>query len=206
MCHCLNERMDDILQYGNCESSEKSHTRASCQGSFIVAGTGNQSRTEFGSIQCAHEFWVVLEIGEWHEPESKVSGWQTFTLRLSWPASTPVNFDIDLFKAFALHTDLHPVVQETGDWRQYARIRASNTGLRTLDGFATSHIPDPISFDLKLEPLLCGVLPHSVVPIGLLLLVTITVSIFAIPHVALRLSRTAKEASVEILQIQKQKL
>ncbi|KAJ7508624.1 hypothetical protein B0H11DRAFT_1848258 [Mycena galericulata] len=117
---------------------------------------------------CAHELWVVLDL------DSTEHAYAKYTLRLSWAASMPTDFYMDVLdpeEAAALALTPTPESKAKANAhapltrRKYARIRAVDAGVRTPR--VSSSPPDPpaqVDFHLTLEPLLLGVLPASLLP------------------------------------------
>ncbi|KAK7695223.1 hypothetical protein QCA50_002413 [Cerrena zonata] len=136
-------------------------------------GSDLRSVCEDSKLPCLSETWVALDLDS--------TSWRSFskfTLRLSWPASSPADFRIDTYSPNDTMTHLtskehrfplataeaapEQVEQPHMTRRLYARIRAVSTGLRR----PSSHQDrvDPMQYILLLEPLYLGVLPASVVP------------------------------------------
>ncbi|CAL1694848.1 unnamed protein product [Somion occarium] len=158
------------------------------------------SDSGFGS-PCPHELWVTLDL------DSKVwDRFSKFTLRLSWPASSPADFLITTHPPNETRAILskHKKTQIprgrtssiTATRRQHARIRAVDTGLRAPS--RQKEDVKPIPFILLLEPLYFGVLPKSVIPIVLFLVpVVLCATLVAAPFVNKFIARIAAEARLE---------
>ncbi|KAH9926428.1 uncharacterized protein B0H18DRAFT_1118927 [Fomitopsis serialis] len=150
---------------------------------------------------CAHELGLTLRLDDpaW-------SAYSRFTLRISWSASSPADFDVQVKSAAALFSELRTSVPgrdvhslPTGR-RMYARIRVVDTGVRTptADGSHERVPPDPITLMVLLEPLYFGVLPASVVPtVAFLILVIIVAALGIVPPVQRYLCAVADEAREE---------
>ncbi|KAK7063826.1 hypothetical protein R3P38DRAFT_3416349 [Favolaschia claudopus] len=91
---------------------------------------------------CPHELWFLLDFDL---PSQRYSNWHLdrWTLRISWPASTPTHFTLDVLDpldaAAALNIPFQVEVEatekkietQTKTKRKYARIRAVDAGVRT---------------------------------------------------------------------------
>ncbi|PVF98224.1 hypothetical protein CPB86DRAFT_814939 [Serendipita vermifera] len=155
---------------------------------------------------CEGDFWLALDLDSWFTASSTGIPWYykplvkdtrtetKFTLRISWPASTPAEFTIKLFSLDYFLSDMTP--QQKGSTelngptrRLFARIRSSATKFRRAprpDGsvlpfqftlfpkwfLPAPEIPEPdgrgsarvVKFHVILEPLILGVLPESLLP------------------------------------------
>ncbi|KAJ7201273.1 hypothetical protein GGX14DRAFT_656119 [Mycena pura] len=122
---------------------------------------------------CAHERWFVLDLPDAQDAK--------YTLRLSYPTSSPADFTIDIHDplAAAAFSPLPPQslpAIPAPTRRKYARIRAISTGVRTPpSSFPYPFLPVPnatqraepeqVPIVLALEPLLLGLLPASLAPL-----------------------------------------
>ncbi|OCH93002.1 hypothetical protein OBBRIDRAFT_725683 [Obba rivulosa] len=153
---------------------------------------------------CPHELWLSLDLDsrEWRS-------YGRFTLRVSWPASSPADFSIDIHSprevAMLLgHTESAskpPEGKSPLTRRKVARIRLVDTGVRTPRNSSRleSAGSDPVPFIVLLEPLYLGVLPASVLPIVLFIAVVATVaSVVVFPTVYHRLRTVAGQAQAEL--------
>ncbi|KAF8844149.1 hypothetical protein BDN67DRAFT_963247 [Paxillus ammoniavirescens] len=98
-------------------------------------------------FSCPHELWVILDLDD-----KKWESYTTFTLRLSWAASTPADFSIEIYPPEAVQDRLskrhqisarpnstHPHPRSSSHTSQqspttrskYARIRVVDTGVLT---------------------------------------------------------------------------
>lgn len=153
---------------------------------------------------CAHEAWVLLELDDplWKD-------FRKFTLRISWPASHPAAFYVETMPAAAavlaskqLNETASATDKDAGGAdrvqtrRQYARIRAVNTGVRPSP---SAHFgPVEVPFALLLEPLYLGIVPGSVLPIlGLLLPVIILAWFLVTPRAQYFISQIAEDVRSE---------
>ncbi|KAF7347432.1 hypothetical protein MVEN_01499100 [Mycena venus] len=154
-----------------------------------VCATPEPSTNDSNTMRCPHELWLALDI-----PDSGSGAYGRWTLRLSWEASTPTAFALDVLDPRAASALLltPPEIGAPTTRRKYARIRAVDEGVRTpgrvwrpsleglLNFFATRSEaregedhpveknaeagPEPVHIILTFEPLLLGVLPSSLVP------------------------------------------
>ncbi|KDQ62931.1 hypothetical protein JAAARDRAFT_28899 [Jaapia argillacea MUCL 33604] len=119
-----------------------------------------------GRTSCSHEIWTMLDLDQetWRN-------FSKFTLRISYPASSPTEFSIKIFSPSELHNEIstpssmyNSTLKIPGSpsmtRRKYARIRLSHTGVSI-----GSPQPPPVTFNVILEPLYFQVLPASVIPI-----------------------------------------
>ncbi|KAJ7103088.1 hypothetical protein B0H15DRAFT_810873 [Mycena belliarum] len=144
--------------------------RTTTDWTLAPAPLGTPHAAVCSSTPCAHELWLVLE------PTADAK----HTLRLSYAASSPTDFLIDVLDpgAAAALLSLPPSAaaheKSVETHTKYARIRAVDTGVRTPP-FNITEEAAPVAFVLVLEPLYGGVLPATVVPLLL----------FAVPVLAL---------------------
>ncbi|KAF9469646.1 hypothetical protein BDZ94DRAFT_16277 [Collybia nuda] len=126
---------------------------------------------------CPHELWITLDLmpGDWN-------AYTKFTVRISWPASYPSDFSIDIYDSerLAAHFYGAPVHWLESEVRQkYARIRIVDIGVPTPTSETKvspwKRMPlesNPVPFIVILEPLYFGLLPASVTPVlGFIVLV-----------------------------------
>ncbi|KAI0082138.1 hypothetical protein K474DRAFT_1586354 [Panus rudis PR-1116 ss-1] len=155
--------------------------------------------------RCPHDVWISLDLdhAEW-------TPFSAFTLRISWPASSPADFLIDLFTPTTLlsfarnnsfsgnleHESQSSIASETR--RRYARIRVTDAAVLTPT--AQGRKFGPVSFVLLVEPLYLGVIPRSVVPTLLSICATATVCfVFVAPYIYRYLLQIASVAKDETL-------
>ncbi|KAI1790997.1 hypothetical protein LXA43DRAFT_458956 [Ganoderma leucocontextum] len=151
---------------------------------------------------CPHELW--LSIGT---DEPPWVGYSKFTLRISWPASSPADFYIDTYSPESLRrlayghnvSQLHQASATALTRRTYARIRVVSTGVLTPSHAHRFPTLDPVLFMVVVEPLHFGVLPGSVVP-TILSIVTVAAiaGAFVVPFVTKRLMAIADNVRAEI--------
>ncbi|ETW86519.1 hypothetical protein HETIRDRAFT_241893, partial [Heterobasidion irregulare TC 32-1] len=120
---------------------------------------------------CPYEAWAVLDLDEpaW-------SSYAKFTLRVSWPASSPADFSIQVYTPTELASHLGlpasppsplaPVSPPPTTRLRFARIRLVSTGVRARTHAPLMPPPPPpaVAFITILEPLYFTVLPASVAP------------------------------------------
>ncbi|KAJ7292848.1 hypothetical protein C8J57DRAFT_1490331 [Mycena rebaudengoi] len=112
------------------------------------------------------------------------SSYSKFTLRLSYPASTPTNYLIQVLDPLAVAALFHlPSASLTNTKRKYARIRAVDTGVRTPTALPPQNAPPPATNSiLVLKPLYLGVLPASLTPFLLVALPVLALAACAVPR------------------------
>ncbi|KAI0370030.1 hypothetical protein BV20DRAFT_995650 [Pilatotrama ljubarskyi] len=132
--------------------------------------------------QCENEKWLSLDLDEqpWL-PYSK------FTLRISWPASHPAEFYIELHSPESLASvvpDANDVQEDppnlSSTRRKYARIRVIHQGVLTPSRSNQNRTVKPVPFEVIVEPLYLGVIPASLVPTLVFLLVLVGVTAFVV--------------------------
>ncbi|KAJ7146230.1 hypothetical protein C8R44DRAFT_864020 [Mycena epipterygia] len=164
---------------------------------------------------CAGEFWVVLALAGTN-PGAR------YTLRLSWAASTPTDFDITVLDPGAAAALLRlPHVpsatpgtetraKHTAETRvKYARIRAVDAGVLTPRAHNNSLLslytpsfpsynhtnPPPVHIHLTLEPLLLGFLPATLLPLlAVMLPLLLGVGVGVVPRAVRFFGELAGEA------------
>ncbi|KAI0066652.1 hypothetical protein BV25DRAFT_1820692 [Artomyces pyxidatus] len=159
-------------------------------------------------LNCSHELWLVLDLDD--------ANWRTyskFTLRISWPASSPVDFSIRLYTPSDYQTYLTGQPSRRTDpshssassvpqtRRRYVRVRAVDTGVRTpshASDNTSSSTADQVSFIVIAEPLYFGVFPASVSPVLVWLAVIVGVASMIVPTVNRYLGRIAAMAQTEM--------
>ncbi|KAI0756203.1 hypothetical protein C8Q80DRAFT_15231 [Daedaleopsis nitida] len=173
-------------------------------------GTGARSVVWPNPGGCPHEVWLALGLDD-----ARWAAHASFTLRVSWPASMPADFYIDLYEPAALVRLVHapnaslptPTSSSSAQAhagqaqtrQQYARIRVVSTGVRPapaspLDALSGEHV----SFVVTLEPLLFGVLPMSLLPtVGLISVVALLAAVFVFPRVHGRLAALAERVRAQ---------
>ncbi|KAI0319490.1 hypothetical protein OF83DRAFT_1054909 [Amylostereum chailletii] len=125
------------------------------------------------STPCPHELWTVLDLEyiSW-------TRYDRFTLRLSWPASSPADFSITFYTPFELAALFsHSSTLSSSPLKtcqRYARIRVAHTGVRPPAQRDVKNPPVP--FVLILDPLYLGVMPASVAPVLALLSLLIPIA------------------------------
>ncbi|KZT52908.1 hypothetical protein CALCODRAFT_69885 [Calocera cornea HHB12733] len=138
-----------------------------------------------------HELWVVLDLDTF--PTSSFWDQQMYTLRLSWPAWSPVEFQLNVYDPDLLPRKLrgrsrHGNGQLTRN--HFARIRAKNAGIHRNETFQQGQV----KFALELEKLHFGFLPPSVMPALLVILASLVPS-YAVARYILRILSPISERS-----------
>jgi len=153
------------------------------------------------------EMWVTLDLDH-----QRWRNHSKFTLRLSWPASSPASFFIQFYTSesllSAISSSQHSssvgtntyTRKETRSRRMYAHIRV----VGEADGISTSEHTQHIAFNIILEPLIMGVLPASVQPIVLTLVFVVSVAALIVPWINRYLERLADKARAEATTVNKQ--
>jgi len=161
---------------------------------------------------CEGDLWLVLDFDaeEW-------SGHKSFTLRISWPASHPFDFQLEAYtpQGYALKAghnvtlvpDLTPTHPETRS--MYARIRPVNIGVlapwaqraislnqtlsRALEGYGK------VEFITILEPLRLGGVPETLLPTIAFLIPLVLIAGFEVfPRIHAYIARIARDARAEL--------
>ncbi|KAG2035667.1 hypothetical protein BDR03DRAFT_1093014 [Suillus americanus] len=170
--------------------------------------TGTDSANPFS---CLHELWITLDLDD----ENWMS-YSKFTLRLSWPASSPADFLLEIYSPQAILTRLSrlprqsaidgasitpPHLSRTGlstTRLKYARIRVVDTGVRTPTPDLPASAVHAIPFILVLEQLYFGVLPASLVPTVCFLIPVLSCAALATPWILSYLDHFIKQARQEL--------
>jgi len=147
------------------------------------------------SQNLSHELWVILDLDSFSA--SALWDQHMYTLRLSWPAWSPVDFELKIHDSDGLaehnmvpsHSASGPVTRS-----HYARIRAKNAGVHRNESYRQEGVP----FYLTLEKLYFGFLPPSVVPTLLAIVVSLVPSYFAARQILRLLSNTIERSSHEL--------
>ncbi|KAF8079138.1 hypothetical protein FPV67DRAFT_98729 [Lyophyllum atratum] len=175
-----------------------------------VCGHGSHALKAYGH-SCPHELWMVLDLTrDW-------TTYSSFTLRLSWPASHPADFSIQIHDFETLSAHFGVALQPTQDTtahkppQRYARIRAVDRGVlaptpksHATDTKPAVSFPLSVPFIVVLEPLYFGVLPASVLPVLAYILLACIASYFAVPKITRHLNGIAAQAKKELENIAKQ--
>ncbi|KAG8796714.1 hypothetical protein FRC12_005808 [Ceratobasidium sp. 428] len=171
---------------------------------------------------CEHEVFVKLELGE-----DRTNGFSIlkqrprYSLRISWPASTPVDFDVKAYTPAELHALLSSrspgnsndqsyssSSPSSGQTRvMYAHIRARDAGVRAPPHRAWHFLPPlilppsnppTVSFHLVLDPLLLGFIPKSVMPTVWMLLAAVVIGVCLAGRLTTYLETIAVKANKQI--------
>ncbi|KAG2022538.1 hypothetical protein CC2G_000279 [Coprinopsis cinerea AmutBmut pab1-1] len=176
----------------NPTSSKSNVNQEPCQSVFHWTPTEHPS-------DCLKELWVALDLDspEWAK-------YSKFTLRLSWPASHPVDAYLKIYDPSDLAELPRPGPPRRSRHRapptetrsKYARVQLISTAvwnpelLRSNQTIVSDLTTVPII--LTLEPLLFGVLPESIVPTLFALVIAAIVGFF--------IARTVNEYLQDITQ------
>ncbi|GBE77347.1 hypothetical protein SCP_0102200 [Sparassis crispa] len=161
----------------------------------------NQSTAVFAS---PHELWLILDLDsrEW-------ARYTKFTLRISWPASSPADFSIQIFSPELLASVVDDTTAQQSfqpsTRRKYARVSLHDTAVRTPTSRPDSEAPsaEPVPFVVLLEPLYFGVLPASVTPVVVLLTFVVSfAAMVVVPFVNRYIFAVARQAREEIAHLQ----
>ncbi|KAF9225260.1 hypothetical protein BS17DRAFT_586992 [Gyrodon lividus] len=122
-----------------------------------VCEIDNETAWSERPFSCPHELWVILDIDD-----KKWASYTTFTLRLSWAASTPADFSIEIYAPEAVLARLsephqisvgppsthihkrsssHSSHERPTTRSKYARIRAVATGVLTPRARSRPQVP-----------------------------------------------------------------
>ncbi|KAH7915740.1 hypothetical protein BJ138DRAFT_1169765 [Hygrophoropsis aurantiaca] len=164
---------------------------------------------------CPHEVWVTLNLDD-----QSWRAYSRFTLRLSWPASSPADYQIDIHTPKSLSTYLsrwqnnwthHNAFFGTADVshssstvtrQKYARIRVVDTGVFTPAPHLQSqdYVVKPVSFIIILEQLYLGFLPASFLPTVCFLVPVLLAAAMIAPYLIRYLDRFVRQAREELEQ------
>ncbi|KAI0673920.1 hypothetical protein C8Q78DRAFT_1076872 [Trametes maxima] len=151
------------------------------------------------SKQCPHEQWLVLDLDE-----PKWLQYQKFTLRVSWPASYPADFFVDIHSPQSADALLHNMRHHSHvsdaplTRKKFARIRLVNTGVLTPSPENEGRTVEPVPFIVMVEPLYLGVLPMSLLPtVAFLLIVAAGAGFVVLPRVNRLLFTVVEEVRAE---------
>ncbi|KIM88865.1 hypothetical protein PILCRDRAFT_813856 [Piloderma croceum F 1598] len=147
-----------------------------------------------------HEIWVVLDLD--HEEWKKYS---KFTLRLSWPASLPASFFMQIYTPESLfgelpkslQTSITEINKDTPEARITRRMFAHIRVVDETGGISATTAPQHVTFRVILEPLIMGVLPASVQPTVLAIVLVASLAALAVPWINRYLERLARNAMEE---------
>ncbi|KAJ4471807.1 hypothetical protein C8J55DRAFT_459039, partial [Lentinula edodes] len=142
---------------------------------------------------CSNEIWIKLDLDH---PDWK--SYTKFTLRISWPGSSPADFGMNIFnpETTASRFAGKPISPPARTRVKFARIRVVDAGIISpLSGVTEVR---PVPFLVILEPLYFGLIPASIVPFLWVLLPTVFVSIRVAPYANAFLSDIAAAARREI--------
>ncbi|KAF8167266.1 hypothetical protein B0H34DRAFT_8845 [Crassisporium funariophilum] len=145
---------------------------------------------------CPHELWVVLELDQdtWR-------AYDKFTLRISWAAFNPTDISMEIFDHASLSAyskgDAAASTQKTR--RKYARIQLVHTGVLTPG--VTTPMDQELRYNMPifliLEPLQFGVLPTSVVPVIIAILIVVVLGWPVSKKISTYLQTIVRDARIE---------
>jgi len=141
----------------------------------------------FMRCDCPHELWLALDLDgdlvrdrdnfDGNREDDRAWKWKghsydRFTLRVSWPASHPVQVELSLHRP-RLASSSAPSVRMSR--LHFARIRITQEGIRVPNqveeqGTQDEKDEEGVPLVVFLEPLVLGVLPASVLPVAVALL------------------------------------
>ncbi|KAI6015662.1 hypothetical protein EDC04DRAFT_577588 [Pisolithus marmoratus] len=169
--------------------------------------------TSTSPLTCPHELWVTLNLDD-----TNWKDYRAFTLRLSWAASTPADFLIELYSPEAVSTLLasqqqRQITLPEGDpsfpspitRTKYARIRVVDAGVPTPQIQSdrpnlplSDQIVEPVHFILILEQLYWGVLPASQLPTVCFLFPVLLAAAMAVPRLIAYLDPFVSQAREDL--------
>ena len=144
--------------------------------------------------ECPHDLWLALDL----DHDATWTHYDRFTLRVSWPASVststlPITHDYSYTSqhpatvAISLHPP--PTLESASTHARnarlhLARIRLTEEGVR-VPALSQDEIM-PVPFVVRLEPLVLGVLPLSVIPVVSTLLVVLAAAAYGVVPAVLK--------------------
>lgn len=161
---------------------------------------------------CEDDLWLVLDFDaeEW-------SAYQSFTLRVSWPASHPFDFQLEAYTPYSYSLKAGHDVTRIADFPQthprtrqmYARIRPINTGVLapwaqraiSLNQTHSQAMKDygKVEFITILEPLRFGGIPETLLPtIAFLVPLTLLAGFMVFPQIHTCVAGIARDAEAEL--------
>ncbi|KIO07025.1 hypothetical protein M404DRAFT_137399 [Pisolithus tinctorius Marx 270] len=201
------QRSVELPQVGNWATLNSSHNERRWAIQPAPLGTplrevceADKEITPTSPSTCPHELWVRLNLDDtiWRS-------YRAFTLRLSWAASTPADFLIELYSP-----ETGPPFPITRT--KYARIRVVDTGVPTPQiqlGRPNPRLSDQVvepnvHFILILEPLYWGVLPASQLPTVCFLIPVLLAAAMAVPRVLAYLDPFVLQAREDMVSLDKE--
>ncbi|KAL5533649.1 hypothetical protein ACEPAG_109 [Sanghuangporus baumii] len=186
-----------------------------------------ESQSGVPGQRCPNELWLELDLSseEWVH-------YDRFTIRLSWPAFYPTDFDIQLLypgdlmaymysrfgvrdRSFEENNILSEENAPDPSRTMFARVRLVDTGVRPplrskpdellTPDYADQRTFDVVPFNIIVEPLLLGILPATVVPTIIFSIPLLVLAWFAYPHAVRYLEDIASEAKKELYDSRLQK-
>ncbi|QRV88361.1 hypothetical protein RhiJN_16379 [Ceratobasidium sp. AG-Ba] len=164
---------------------------------------------------CQHELFIELPLGDVEEVDWN---WDLgYSLRVSWPASTPADFSLEIYTPMELLRLLHsrislndtvPTAPLPQTFTTYARIRARDAGVPAPRNHKWQIFPPlvpPLStqptvhFHIILDPLLLGFLPRSALPVVCLVIGAVAVGMYVSNRLVPCLGNIAKRVDAAAL-------
>lgn len=147
----------------------------------------------FTTHHCPHEVWFILDASA-----------GTHTVRISYAATSSVQYKIELYSPAALSTFIGtPPAAPASPARttlSYARVTVRRVGILT-PGMAYAE-PQVVTFHIVLEQLLLGVLPQSMLPVVAAIVVVLGGVAYALPRLLKTFESLAREARFEVRKAQ----
>ena len=188
----------------------------------LLHGSSNPPR-------CPHDLWVVLDLdgGERHGSNEAWKNYDRFTLRVSWPASVsptnhyvlteyldeekyPVQVSLKLHRPIVSSATASSSSARTDAMAprrlHLARIRLEEEGIPVPGTRQSDHREKGVPLVVLLEPLVLGVLPASVLPTVVTLLVLLgVVGCGVLPYVLSMLGEVVERARMELALLEERK-
>lgn len=225
------QRSVELPQVGNWATLNSSHNERRWAIQPAPLGTplrevceADKEITPTSPSTCPHELWVRLNLDDtiWRS-------YRAFTLRLSWAASTPADFLIELYSPETVstffagqHQRQITLAENAPSFREgppfpitrtkYARIRVVDTGVPTPqiqlgrpNPRLSGQVVEPnVHFILILEPLYWGVLPASQLPTVCFLIPVLLAAAMAVPRVLAYLDPFVLQAREDMVSLDKE--
>ncbi|KAH7924473.1 hypothetical protein BV22DRAFT_1066690 [Leucogyrophana mollusca] len=160
--------------------------------SQLCESDAHPASPESSPFLCPHELWVALDLDD-----QNWRAYSKFTLRLSWPASSPADFLIEIHTPESLSTRLSTTTRQ-----KYARIRVVDAGVLTPGPHLKSpeFAVEPVPFILILEQLYLGILPASLLPTVCFLVPVLLAAAMTVPYITRYLDGFVRQAREELGQ------
>jgi hypothetical protein len=123
---------------------------------------------------------------------------------------SPARFFVHIYTPESLPTQLHKyqytsIMDQNTDNSEIKAIRRMYAHIRVVDETGTSSCPQSVMFRIILEPLIAGVLPISVQPTILALILVAALATLAVPWINRYLERLARHAMEESIKTTEQR-